>query len=319
MSDLPPARILEVSPHAYHRLPGFSASLAKILIHSCALKAKDAYDRRIEKIAAEDESDAEDEKPTDEKQAQLDRGSVLHALTLGKGEERIEIIPSTMLAKNGAYSTAEAKAARDDARRRGRIPVKEPKMPGHLATADAIKATLEAAGHVLDGRSELAIEWHERTPHGPVLCRCMMDHLKVWGLTPADRENGIVPGGEIGELKIVADAHPDRCERTADSLGYALAAAAYHRALAALYPALGGRTRFQFLFIEPRRPFLLWDPERLSGPFREIGERQWIRAVHAWGEGLATGRWPDYRTPDRVEISAPMWKLKAEGYTPEEL
>lgn len=317
MSDLPPARILEVSPHAYHRLPGFSASLAKILIQSCALKAKDAYDRRIEKIAAEDESDAEDEKPTDEKQAQLDRGSVLHALTLGKGEERIDIIPSTMLAKNGAYSTAEAKAARDDARRRGKIPVKEPKMPGHLATADAIKATLEAAGHVLDGRSELAIEWHERTPHGPVLCRGMLDHVH---LSRLGRDGAGDPTGAIiYDLKIVADANPDRCERSADNFGYAIQAAAYQRALNTLLPTLAGRISFRFLFIEPRRPFLLWDPERLSGPFREIGERQWIRAVHAWGEGLATGRWPDYRTPDRVEISAPMWKLKAEGYTPEEL
>jgi hypothetical protein len=314
MGDVPPARILEVSPHAYHRLPGFSASLAKVLVQSCALKAKDAYDRRIEKIAAEDEADSEDEKPTDEKQAQLDRGSVLHALVLGKGEERIEVIPSAMLAKNGAYSTAEARAARDGARRAGKIPVKEPKMQGHLATADAIKATLESAGHVLDGRSEFAIEWHERTPHGPVLCRGMMDHVVLFGDGPADQPTSAI----IYDLKIVADAHPDRCERSADNFGYAIQAAAYQRAINALLPSLAGRIQFRFLFIEPRRPFLLWDPERLSGPFREIGERQWIRAVHAWGEGLATGRWPDYRTPDRVEISAPMWRLKQEGFQPDD-
>jgi hypothetical protein len=296
-----------------------------VLVQSCALKAKDAYDRRIEKIAAEDEADSEDEKPTDEKQAQLDRGSVLHALVLGKGEERIEVIPSSILAANGAYSTKEAKAARDGARRAGKIPVKEPKMAGHLATADAIKATLESAGHVLDGRSEVAIEWHERTPHGPVLCRGMMDHVVLLASDgfpatfPPEPPVTIKPTSAIiYDLKIVADANPDRCERSADSFGYAIQAAAYQRAINALLPSLAGRIQFRFLFVEPRRPFLLWDPERLSGPFREIGERQWIRAVHAWGEGLATGRWPDYRTPDRVEISAPMWRLKQEGFQPDD-
>jgi hypothetical protein len=310
-----PARILDLTPTEYHKLPGFSSSLAKILVQTCSLKAKVHHDMRLEKLAAEDESDDEDDKQSDQKQAQLDRGSVLHALVLGKGEERIDVIPAALLSgKNMAYQSDKAKSARDDARRRGKIPVKEPKMQSHLATADAIKSTLEAAGHLMGGRSELAIEWHERTPHGPVLCRGMMDHVVEFGPDPKAPTCAI-----IYDLKIVADANPDRCERTADNLGYAIQAAAYQRALNALRPSLAGRIRFQFLFIEPRRPFLLWDPERLSGPFREIGERQWLRAVHAWGEGLATGRWPDYRTPDRAEMSAPMWKLKAEGFTMEEL
>ncbi len=54
------------------------------------------------------------------------------------------------------------------------------------------------------------------------------------------------------------------------------------------------------------------------GPFREIGERYWIRAVREWGEGLATGRWPAHRRPGNEEITAPMWRLRAEGYTPED-
>lgn len=320
MSDLPPARILEVTPEQYHKLPGFSASTAKIQIATCALKARDEYLRRQEQIAAEDESEDEDDKTKDQKQAQLDRGSVLHALVLGKGEERIEIIPAALLSgKNMAYQSAEAKVARDNARKAGKIPVKEPKWKGHLSTAEAIIARLADSGHALDGRSEFAIEWHESTPHGPVMCRCMMDHVTLWGEQPSEEYPDAIPGAIILDLKIVADAHPDRNERTAEGFGYAIQAAAYTRALTALYPRLGGRIQFRFLFVEPRRPFLLWDPERLSGPFRELGERRWLRAVHAWGKGLATGVWDDYRTPDRVEITAPMWTLTKEGYTPEEM
>ncbi len=314
------ARILNVTPHEYHRLPGFSASLAKLLISSCALKARDAYERRQEQIAAEDESD--DDKPTDEKQAQLDRGTVLHALVLGRGAERIEIIPTDKLSKNGAYSTDASKALRDAARKAGRIPVKEPKMPGHRAAADLVRARLSSAGHLLEGRSELAIEWQEQTPHCPIAVRSMLDHVELVSsdgvLLPVD-DDARPATAVIYDLKIVADAHPDRCERSAEGFGYAIQAFAYTRALNALYPSLAGRISFRFLFVEPKRPYLMWDPEQLSGPFREIGERRWVRAAHAWGRGLATGEWPDYRTPDRVELSAPMWTLRAEGFTPEEM
>lgn len=305
MSDLPPARLLDVTPDEYHRLPGFSSTLAKILINGCAAKARDAWERRAEQVAAEDASD-DDEDLSDEKRKRFDNGSIQHALVLGVGK-RIEVIPSALLAKNGAYSTKESKAARDAARAAGRIPVKEPEMEVHQRCANAIKSRIKEAGHTLDGNSEVAIEWYEQTPHGPVQCRAMLDHFVSWGT-----------GADIFDLKICGDAHPDRCERTAEGLGYAIQAAAYTRALGALYPQLAGRITFRFLFCEPRRPYEIWDPT-LSGPFREIGERRWLRAVHAWGAGMATGRWPGYRTPDRETISAPMWTLRNEGYTGEEL
>src|SRR5678815_517892 len=82
---------------------------------------------------------------------------------------------------------------------------------------------------------------------------------------------GTAPGAIIYELKMVGDAHPERCMRTAENLGYAIAAAAYPRALAALYPRLAGRITHQFLFCETKRPYAIWDPERLSGVFRELG------------------------------------------------
>lgn len=319
MTDLPPARILECSPSEYHDLPGFSASLAKVMISKSALHAKDAHDRQLERIA--DDADDEEDVPAD-KQERLDRGNILHALVLGVGK-RVDEIPLEHLASNGAASTKAAKDFIATSRKAGRIPVKPAKLEVHRQVANALKARLSAIGHTLDGRSELAVEWWEPTPHGPVQCRCMMDHVLIHGL-PLDTF-GIVqshdgpPMATIYDLKTTPDAHPDRCERTADGLLYAIQAAAYPRALTALYPRLGGRIDFRFLWCEHKRPYAIWDPPVLDGPFREIGERWWRRAVNAWGEGLATGRWPDYRTPDRVEMRAPMWRLKQDGYTPEEM
>jgi hypothetical protein len=309
------ARILDVTPAAYHRLPGFSASLAKVLITKSAAHARDVYERKLEAIEAEDETE---DGLSDDQQKRRDNGTIQHALLLGKGAERIKVIPAALLAANGAYSTKASKAARDEARAAGQIPVKEHEVEIHERVADAIRTRIIAAGHVLDGTSELGIAWTESTPSGDVDCRAMLDHVVMWGIAgerPFDGETA--PGAIIYDLKIVGDAHPDRCERTAENLGYAIQAAAYTRALTALYPKLGGRIDFRFLFVESRRPFALWDPS-LSGPFREIGERRWVRAVHAWAKGVATGRWPDYRTPDRVEITAPMWTLRAEGYQPED-
>lgn len=314
-TDLPPARILDVSPEAYHRLPGFSASLAKVLIARSAAHAKDVADRQAELAAEEDDTDDED-MPAD-KRKRLDGGSIDHALILGIGK-RVDPIPECMLATNGAISTKDAKAFVAASRAAGRIPVKEADLEIHRQIANAVKAKIADAGHILDGRSEFAIEWHEPTPHGPVMCRCMMDHLVIWD---DDRADGIwqPPGAIIYELKMVGDAHPERCQRTAESLGYAIATAAYQRALAALYPRLAGRTSFQFLFCEQKRPYAIWDPPRMSGAFREIGERRWLRAVRDWAEVLATGKAPSYREQGYDEITAPMWTLRNEGFQPEEM
>jgi len=323
-ADLPPARILDVEPEAYHRLPGFSASLAKIAQRDSIAHAKDSYDAKMERLAEEesDESDGDDEDVSDDKRKRRDLGTIMHALLLGKGK-RMEVIPTELLAKNGSYGTKASKALRDEARRAGRVPVKQHDVEIHERRAGSIRAQILAAGHRLDGVSELAIEWHESTPHGPVQCRCMMDHVIAWGWEGDEQRPRIVDildpearAAVIYDLKIGV-ANPRRVERSADDQGHAIQAAAYPRALAALVPWLAGRIEFRFLFCEPARPFAVWDPT-LAGTFREIGERRWLRAVRAWGEGLATGHWPAYRTPEHVELSASTWTLRQEGYQPEE-
>ena len=291
MSDLQPARVLDVEPDAYHRLPGFSASLARILITRSAAHAKDAHDRHVD---TEDDDDDMDET----KRKKLERGSILHHMVLGKGK-RISVIPADVLGKKGAWNDA-ARGLRDLARRNGMVPVKEGDHEALTAVATIIRGKIADAGYHLFGQSELAIEWYEQSSHGPVRCRSMMDHVAITAGQFAT----------IYEVKIVDDAEPERCMRTAENLGYAIAAAAYPRALNAAHPGLEGRIRVRFLFCEAKRPYEIWCPEP-SGEFRELGTRRWLRAVEQWGRGLATGDWPAYLTP---EIAPPGWALAREGY-----
>lgn len=312
MTGLPPARILDVDPDAYHKLPGFSASLAKVAIRQSIRHAKDIADQQAERLAEQDSDDGE---VSEEHQGRLDRGSIYHSMVLGTGKSLV-VVPTAILSKNGAYGTDASKAKRAAARRAGKVPIKEHEVETYQHVADVMRSRVAEAGHALEGRSEIAIEWYEPTDFGPVQCRCMMDHLVTWRGEELDVERPTV--ATIYELKPVPDASPERCQRTADGLLYSIAAAAYPRALNALYPSLAGRIEYRFLFCETRRPFEIWDPTP-SGPFREIGERYWLRAVREWAEGHATGRWPAHRRPGNEEITAPMWRLLAEGYTPEDL
>lgn len=325
MSALPPARLLDVDPVAYHKLPGLSPSLAHTLVTSSQEIARDKYERQIEGSLDDEDVDDEDEKPVDpQKQKRLDRGDVMHMMMLGVGK-RIEVILSADLGKGGKYSTARSKELRDAARAAGKIPVKEPEMAIYRRCVDTIRARLAGAGHVLDGRSELAIEWWEPSAHGPVQCRTMMDHLV---LLAADGFQATIPPeppvtirpafAKVFELKFPDDAHPDRSERTADALTYQIAHAARLRALDALFPSLAGRIEYRFLFCETHRPYAFWDPTP-TGSFTELGRRQWRAAVNLWAAGLSTGRWVGYHDDImRRQIDLTRWRKLQEGFSDDE-
>lgn len=323
MSDLPPARILYVSPGEYHRLPGLSPSTAHQLYTRCAAIARDRYVQSIGLPVVEDDSDGDHGEVSADKQAQLDRGDILHSLLLGIGK-RIEVIPTSALSKNGTYGTDKAKALRDGARAAGMVPVKEAKMAAYERAAAVIRDHLRDAGHVLDGESEVAIEWWERSEHGPVQCRTMLDHLVLLAADGLQVAIGkppvhITPArAKVFELKLPGDASPDRSERTADGLGYPVAAAARLRALNALFPSLAGRIEYRFLLCESTRPYAFWDPEP-TGSFLEYGARVWRAAVSAWGAGLKSDRWPGYHDDImRRQIDLPRWRKMAEGFADDE-
>lgn len=223
----------------------------------------------------------------------LDRGNVIHRLVLGKGKDYAVI-------EANDWRTNKAKDERDAARKAGLVPVLADDFESHCLAAESVRLQLTERGIDLDGQSELAVEWDE----SGVLCKGMFDH--VW-----------LDVGIILDLKITDDASPNRIERTAENLGYAIQAAAYTRALAALRPTLAGRVKFLFAFCEPDEPYVinLCEPD---GVFRELGERRWLRAVNTWLECLETGVYPAYGTGTNY-LNPPPWALKNEGYSADDL
>lgn len=278
------ARMLDVSPEQYHLLPHFSATTAKTLDQRSPLHAW--HEHPAFGGAGKPHT------------ALLDRGAAIHTFTLGKGK-RLACLPYD------SWRTDAAKESRDKTRAAGMVPLLHGDYTDYENASSKIRVRLEESGHFLSdavGQAECAIEWQEPSSVGPVTCKCMLDFVNFHD-------------GSIYELKVVDDAHPERCERTAENLGYSIQAAAYIRALLALHPDLAGRISFRFLFCEPNEPYALHDPEP-DPMFLESGERKWLRAVEQWGRALKSGVWPHYQ--DTRYISRPRWALAKEGIRSDE-
>jgi hypothetical protein len=266
------AQLLRIPSDDYHARDGFSSSLAKLLIERSPAHAKAEYRKPATK--------------------EMDRGSVVHRLVLGAGKD-FEVLHFD------SFRTNAAKDARDKARAAGKVPILEEAFAEANVIAESVRVQLLERGITLDGESEIAIEWHEDSAHGPVLCRCMLDHL--W-----------LGDGRILDLKITGNAAPNAVERNAESMGYAIQEAAYRRALVALEPGLAGRVDFLFAFAEAEQPYAM-NIARGDGMFREIGERRWLRAVETWARCMAEDNWPAYGAGVNP-LSPPPWALAKEEY-----
>lgn len=266
------AKLLRIAPDEYHARDGLSSSVAKVLIERSPAHARHAHGK----------------KPTKD----MDRGSVVHRLVLGKGKS-FEIL------NFDSFRTNAAKDARDNARAEGKIPILEEAFTEANVIAEAVRVQLVDRGILLDGESEIAIEWYEQSPFGPVLCRCMMDHL--W-----------LGDGRVLDLKITSNAAPSSVERNAENMGYAIQEAAYRRALVALEPGLAGRIDFLFAFVEADDIYAM-NLCRGDGVFRELGERRWLRAVTTWAECLHNNHWPAYGAGVNP-LTAPAWALAREEF-----
>lgn len=271
------ARLIDVTPDAYHQLPGLSKSYATTLVQRSPLHAWQEHPafgggtKKSTKL--------------------MDRGAILHALVLGKGAS---FAPCPF----DDWKTKAAQKTRDDYRAAGLIPVLSEDLHAYEVAAKAIRARLESTGRFLAGKSEVAIAWQEPSSVGPVDCRCMIDHLDV--------EQGL-----SYELKIKDDVNPEKIEASTERELYSIGAAAYIRAIAALYPDLAGKIEFRYVFAEPNPPYAIYAPEP-DGLFLEAGEKHWLRAVDVWGRCLKTQFWPDYQ--EFKYISRPQWALRKDGY-----
>lgn len=269
--------LLDVTPDEYHALDAFSSSAAKLTIARSPGHARVGYRKKPTKA--------------------MDRGDIIHRLLLGKGKD-FHVVQA------GDWRTKAAQQQRDQAREQGLVPVLAEDFEAHCTAAESIRVQLADRGIVLDGRSEQAITWTERTEFGDVTCKGLFDH--VW----PDK-------GVIIDIKTTSDASPSAVERTSENLGYAIQRAAYVRALTALDPSLAGRVAFAFVFCEvDDEPYAVnvCEPD---GVFCELGERRWLRAVNTWARCLRDNHWPTYGAAVNP-LSAPSWALSREGYTTDE-
>lgn len=269
----PIARILDVSEAEYFAdpsdQPSLSQSIAKVLLDTSPLHAWSVHPR-LGALENEDADDGEDD--TDATRG----GKVIHKLLLGKGCD-IEVI------NVDAYRTSAARAARDEAKAAGRVPMKAKQYDSLMAAAETIRGNLAIEGIDLDdpeGESEVAVEWHEQGEHGPVTCRCRMDRVHL-------------NRGAIWDLKKIVSADGKTCSKHVQSYGYHLQYASNTRALAALRPELAGRVDMLFVFMEVEPPYAV-RVTRPSGVMVDMGLREWERAVLVWERCMRTNRWPGY-------------------------
>lgn len=160
----------------------------------------------------------------------------------------------------------------------------------------AIASALALLGEALPGPRipEGVILWHDSTETGTtVRCRARLDACAP-------------ERGAILDLKTTPDASPRGFARSAVAYGYALQAAAYEAALTALAPDWAGRITYRILAVETRPPHVAAVYE-FDGSFRELGRRQWRRALSTWAECLETGHWPGY--PGGV-LECPEWAMR---------
>lgn len=264
-------RLADMSHDEYLAHPAFSASRAKV-VHASSPAHALVYTE-----------------PT----PAMDAGSAFHALLLGSG-------PQIHLVDARDWRTAAAKAAKDDAHAAGKIPLLPPAFERISNAARTAADRMRDEGIMFDGSSEKTLLWAEQHEFGPdgvadLACKCRIDHLRIG---PAK--------AQIFEVKTSASAAPRDVERTAESLGYGIAAAAYLRAMWAAYPDLLGRVEFFFIFVEIEPPYAIsiFEPDEA---FISVGSDRWQRAARTWAHCVSHNDWPAYR--GLQPLSCPPWVL----------
>ncbi len=214
----------------------------------------------------------------------MERGSLIHGLLLGGGAF-VEIDAAD-------FRTKAAKAARDEARAKGLLPVIKSKLDGHRDTAEACRKALQAAGISLEFyKKEHNILW---TSAEGIECESTLDAF----------DNCSIVDVKVG------NAHPDKFARHVYDMGYDVQAAAYIEALDETEPERAGRRQYIWAVVEPDAPHrCLVRP--IGAAYLEMGQARWKRAKSIWQKCLSENRWPDY-TEGTLAIDPPHYILRRE-------
>lgn len=290
----------DITPTEYFDEPCPSAALTSstisILRSECAAKA--AYAHPAIK------------QPEDERAKELEKylfgsgagkpaqalGGVVHRLSLGKGSDYI-------VSPYDEFRSGEAKAWKKAQLDANIIPLKEKQFEQASAMASVIEAALIEACQGHDYVTELVIAWQEKTSHGPIWCRGMLDAY-------CPELNLIL------DVKTAANISDDAIDGCFNRWGYARQSAYYRRGVDAINGA-PGQARFDFLFVENEAPWLGRAVDTSEG-FTTGSTMEIEEAIEQWGYCVHNNDWPAY---DRKTVQPRTWKVKEwveAGYDVEE-
>jgi len=261
----------------YLLLPALSASVICTLLNECPAAARHSSYLNAEHVReTSDESDA---------------GSIAHSILLEGSMDCVAIIDpndhptkSTGNIPNG-WTNNSIRAARDEARAAGKIPVLPHDIALINAMVDSAQAYIEslretepaiwAAFQPDGGDSELTCLWDD----GGQLCRMRPDRISK------DRRVIIDP------KFTKRSAEPDSWSRSqVGPMGYRITASTYRRGAKALFGTLPD---YIFLVVEQEPPHLCsmigMDPENIA-----FGDEQVEQGISQWRRCVAENRWPAY-------------------------
>lgn len=284
---------VERLPHSdYLDLPALSVGTLQTLLDECP-------------AAAWFRSHLNPNRPADEPSDQADAGTIAHAILLEGDHSRVAVIdPADYPAKStgaipNGWTNNAIRAARDDARAAGKIPILLADIGTINAMVDAAQTYIESlrttepaiwrAFQPDGGESELSCTWSE----GAILCRMRPDRIST------DRR--IIIDAKFTKRS----AEPNSWSRSQiGPMGYRTRAAWYRRGAQALF---GTEPDYIFLVVEQEPPHLCslvgMDPANLA-----FGTEQVEQAMTDWRRCVERNHWPAY--PARVaypEVEA--WEI----------
>lgn len=270
--------LLDISADLYHAdpcdTPSLNATVAKALLLETPAHARQKHPRLMGCDYVPRHTDA------------MDEGTALHQMLLG--DDRVDVLDYD------GFRTGEAKAARDESRAAGRVPLLRKKWDEIAVLGDSLKAQVAAfpidPPLFVDGRPEQTIVWQE----GDVTLRARLDWLRTDLAT-------------VDDLKKSRSADPRRWQRQMWPLGYDIQAAFYVRAVKA---AFGVEPVFRWVAIEPDPPYAMTvhvlSPSAMAAAHDKVD-----LAIDIWRECLRTGEWPAYPLSVQV-VELPSWMREPE-------
>lgn len=170
------------------------------------------------------------------------KGTATHTAVLepDKFNLLVKTYPRSVLAKNGAASTNDAKAFREEHEARGCVVLKDSEAADVRAMAESVRRTIVTAGLSVPCEREVETRWT----------------CSETGLSLKARIDWLIPGRRrvVLDLKTCSDASPAEFRRTCERLRYGVQQAQYEDATLSLY-GVNELPLFYFVAVEDSYPF----------------------------------------------------------------